>query len=215
MKFALFFILLNSYFVYLNLMLAGYFQLLLTWININLMIMAIAYLLNYPNLVLGKKKNGSINPILLFLNLPWLLLTWIIFKLQILFSKENFADQIGETNFWISRRPTSVESLEKFELVIDLTAEFFKDKTNNYLCYPNLDGYSLKNLPDIIDFHSDKKTLIHCANGHGRSALFTAILLSEMKVTKNIQESLGLISKSRLLATPNRSQNNWIKKRNN
>tara|TARA_B100001093_G_scaffold495511_1_gene540086 strand:- start:1594 stop:2211 length:618 start_codon:yes stop_codon:yes gene_type:complete len=191
----------------------GFIQVILLWLSINLTTLIIAYTFNNPNLVLGKGKNGSINPIFLVINFPWLLLTWAIFKIQIFLSKENFADQIKGTNIWISRRPTSKEKLESFELVIDLTAEFLKDKTNNYICYPNLDGHSLKSLPSIENFNPDQKTLIHCANGHGRSALFTAIILKEGKVTKSIKEALDLILESRVLAKPNRDQTNWIIKR--
>lgn len=176
--------------------------------------MTISYIRNNPSLIINKQRNGSINPLLLIINLPWLILTWNIFKLQILCSKENFCDQIEDTNIWISRRPTSKDDISKFEIIIDLTSEFLSYKTNNqYISYPNLDGHILKNQPIISNFNKDKKTLIHCANGHGRSALFTAILLKENGVCSSIKESLNLIIKSRKRAIPNRTQRNWIIKK--
>ena len=173
--------------------------------------MTVAYIKNSPLLIISKQKNGSINPVLLTINLPWLLLTWTIFKLQIICSRENFCDQIEGTNIWISRRPTQKDDISKFELIIDLTSEFLSDTTNNqYISYPNLDGHSLMNLPIITEFDKEKPTLIHCANGHGRSALFTAILLKENGTCLTVKESLDLIIKSRKLAIPNKTQLNWL-----
>ena len=209
MKFALFFILLAAYFISLIVSSESSLIFILLWPVINLNVLAVAYVINLPNLILGKQKNGKVNPILLLINLPWLLLTWFIFKIQIKLSRENFADKIGNTNIWISRRPSG-ESLEEYDLVIDLTAEFFKDNTDKYVSYPNLDGHSLKNLPDPADFHPDKKTLIHCANGHGRSALFTSHILKMSGVCENFEESMEMILKSRPLAKPNKSQKKWL-----
>ena len=173
--------------------------------------MTIAYISNNPKLIINKQKNGSINPLLLIINFPWLILTWSIFKLQIICSKENFCDQIEGTNIWISRRPTSKDDISQFEVIIDLTSEFLLDKTENqYISYPNLDGHCLKNQPLITDFDKQKKVLIHCANGHGRSALFTAILLKENGTCSTIKESLDLIIKCRKLAIPNKNQRNWL-----
>ena len=173
--------------------------------------MTVAYIKNIPSLIINKRKSGSINPILLIINFPWLLLTWGIFKLQIICSRENFCDQITGTNIWISRRPTGKDDLSKFKLIIDLTSEFLSDKTNNhYMSYPNLDRHALINLPIITEFDKETPTLIHCANGHGRSALFTAILLKENGTCSTVKESLDLIIKSRILAIPNKTQINWL-----
>ena len=66
-------------------------------------------------------------------------LTWFVFKIQILLSKEDFCNQIKGTNIWISRRPNNDE-IHQFDMVIYLTCEFLSDKTSNeYICYPNLD----------------------------------------------------------------------------
>ena len=173
--------------------------------------MVIAYLRNIPSLIINKQKNGSINPILLIINFPWLLLTWSLFKLQIICSTEKFCDQIEGTKIWISRRPTHKDDIRQFELIIDLTSEFLSYTTNNqYISYPNLDGHSLSKLPIVTEFDKEKTTLIHCANGHGRSAIFTAILLKENGTCSTVKKSLELIIKSRKLAIPNKTQRNWL-----
>jgi hypothetical protein len=141
-----------------------------------------------------------------------LLLTWLIFKLQILFSKENFADNIDGTRVWLSRRPTNSDDLSNFDTIIDLTCEFTKDQTSkNYICYPNLDGHILHNQPTLnnLDLESEN-ILIHCANGHGRSALFASILLEQFGIKENTEKALNTILRSRMLAKPNTSQKKWL-----
>jgi len=41
---------------------------------------------------------------------------------------EDFENQIGNTNIYISRRPRLTELKEIYEVVIDLTAEFIESK---------------------------------------------------------------------------------------
>ena len=190
-------------------------QLVLLWIFANLMTLAIAYFLNKPEYVLGKNEHGKIKPLSLFLNLPWLVFTWTCFKLQIILSKEDFSNQIYGTNIWISRRPTNSDDLSQFDLIIDLTAEFPCDRfKGQYLSYPNLDGHILNSLPNKLTIDKEQRTLIHCANGHGRSALFTSLLMVELNYSKKPEDSLQSIFKSRPLALPNKTQLKWLKNQN-
>lgn len=173
--------------------------------------MMYAYIRNKPQLVMGKKLDGSFNLNLLKINLPWLLFTWIIFQIQIRFNREEFSHNIIGTNLWISRKPGGKDSLDKFDTLVDLTCEFPRDQFNlNYICCPNLDGHELSELPVIQDLPKDKNILIHCANGHGRSSLYVAIVLVNWNVVATYEEALQLILKSRALAKPNSSQKKWL-----
>lgn len=180
------------------------------WPLINCSTLSVAYGLNKPQFILGKQSDGSINPVLLFINFPWLAITWTIFHLQIKLSSEDFMNQIGDSNYWISNRPFKNDDLSQFDLIIDLTCEFVKYKTTcEYLCLPNLDGMPLTNF-NIDQNLETKKILIHCANGHGRSSIFlTNILLNEKQINTPI-EGLNLIKNSRNKATPNSNQQKWL-----
>ncbi len=163
--------------------------------------------------MLGKNKDGDVKLFLVILNLPWLVYTWSVFRIQILLSKEDFANQVDGTSIWISRRPMPGDDIGIFELVIDLTAEFTKDKTDrNYICIPNLDGHWLRNCSPIDVGYAEKPILVHCANGHGRSSAYVARLLIEWGYCSNAESALNMIQASRPLAVPNHSQRARIEK---
>lgn len=208
MFFSLFFFLIATYLVWAIAFFESDLRYVLIWPLTNSLIMSISYALNDPKLILGKTKEGRISTVLLLINLPWLLLTWCVFKIQQFVSSENFIDKIAGTSLSISSRPPSTFNFEEYDLVIDLTAEFPKDKisTSKYVCFSNLDGASLKNYCEDISILKNKEVLIHCANGHGRSALFTAKILLDTSVVNDLSEGLDLVKSSRPLATPNRFQ---------
>ena len=155
---------------------------------------------------MGKNQKGDIYKMLLLLNLPWLLFTWSIFRLQMLLSRENRIDEIVPNRIYISSRPLGGFNYNHYDLVVDLTAEFFKDSTNHYICYPNLDGMVLSQNYENIEIFKKKKVLVHCANGHGRSALFVARLLVDLEWVKSFEEGLALVKQCRPLAVPNGGQ---------
>lgn len=209
MKFTVFF-LIFALILILKINIYSYSALLSLWTILNLFLMSIAYTLNKPSLILNKNIKGEINFFLLLLNLPMLVLTWVLFFVYDKLIKEDFSHQIADTNIWISRRPTYFKKINDFDMIIDLTAEFFKDKTDkNYFCLANLDGMGLKNYSTSLDI-KNQTILVHCANGHGRSSLFVAILLIENNIASNVKEALVLISKSRKDAVPNREQKLWL-----
>jgi len=159
---------------------------------------------------MAKKANESFNLILMIINLPWLLLTECIFKIQMLLSKEDFSNHIEGTTIWISSRPSKHNSLQHFDLVIDLTAEFSKDNhAVNYLCVPNLDAHILQNKTLPNSSYKNKNILIHCANGHGRSSTYAAYLMLKWGLSPTIDQAFQDIKASRKRAIPNKSQRKW------
>jgi hypothetical protein len=209
MQFAIFFILFDIFLI-AKIDTTKISSIFLVWLILNFFIMSIAYLFNQPKLILNKKQNGELNLILLIINLPWLLFTWIVFFIYTKLINEDYCNQIKGTNIWIARADF-FNKIENFDIVVDLTAEFFRDNTKiRYISIPNLDGMSLKNYD--IDFDiTNKKVLVHCANGHGRSSLFVAILLIDNGICNNVEDALALIKKSRIKAYPNKIQKLWIK----
>ena len=208
MKFTLFFLTLSLYTLWYfieNIKEVQSFFIL--WLVVNFLIMTLAYALNKPSWIMGKNQKGEIAKTLLILNLPWLLFTWIIFWVQMLLSRENRVNEIISNHIYIASRPLKGFNYKPYDLIIDLTAEFLKDSVNSYICYPNLDGMALSQSYKSIEIFKNKRVLVHCANGHGRSALFVAGLLVDLELVESFDEGLYTIKQCRPLATvPNGGQ---------
>ena len=168
-------------------------------------LLATSYLLNNPNFITGKNKNGKRSITLSVLNSPWLIITYICWYISSELSKEDKCNKIIN-NIFISRYPVVVPN-DEFDLIIDLTSEFPKPKigNNNYLCVPNLDGVALKNI-NIPEIDPKSKVLIHCAQGHGRSSSYCALVLIKLGIANSTFEALNIIKKSRPGAVPSKSQ---------
>jgi len=64
-----------------------------------------------------------------------------------------------------------------------------------------------------IEIFKNKKLLVHCANGHGRSALFVAWLLIDLELMESFEEGLKMVQKCRPFAVPNGGQLKKINRR--
>jgi len=125
---------------------------------------------------------------------------------------EDFENQIGNTNIYISRRPRLTELKEIYEVVIDLTAEFIESKEagQSYFHLSWLDGISPSNFKIPEGITTDSKILIYCAQGHGRSATYTAILLRQLKLCNSTAEAYHLILQSRPSAKVSKQQLQYL-----
>jgi protein-tyrosine phosphatase len=69
----------------------------------------------------------------------------------------------------------------------------------NYICLPILDT----GIPSIDEFDkalnkvTNEMTYIHCAQGHGRTTIFTIALLVRIGKVRNFEEAFDLLKKSR------------------
>ncbi len=57
----------------------------------------------------------------------------------------------------------------------------------------------------------NQKILIHCAQGHGRSATYASLLIAQLFPTISPQEALTLILESRPSAMPSKAQLSQIR----
>lgn len=190
------------------------------WLTINALFFAIVYALNKPNWFL-KSYKGKVNTFILILNLPWLIFTFIVWHIQRIFSNENRFDQITGTNIFIGRRLLSHELPQYINVVIDLTCEFNEPFFNKvaYINIPLLDAVApsqeiFTTIEDLKNKLIGKSVFIHCAQGHGRTALFTSILLVKLGVASNYCEAHKLILSSRPKATMSGSQKKFLNSAN-
>jgi hypothetical protein len=181
----------------------------LLWIYplISAAILTIAYATNNPKLIIGKVSTGNINYPLAIINFPWLFITWSIWEIQAKLSSEDLINQIAGSNIYIGCYPKYSE-IDQFDLVIDLTAEFcsHKGQATAYLCVPNLDGMPLGNVVFPTGITLGSKIFIHCAQGHGRTATYTSLLLAHLGITRSSIEALSLILHCRPAAKPSKTQ---------
>ena len=198
MKYPIFFGCLLVYVSYLFCELQAPWSPLLVWPICCLFVMTFSYTFRCPGLICGKKQNGSTNLFLILVNLPWLVFTWGIWFPESLVSREDAVNRIQDTNISIGRYPRFHEPADEYDLIIDLTAEFPKSREQSgYICLPNLDGVALKNtrVPTPID--PSQRVLIHCAQGHGRSATFAAIIMNQINEQISKEDAYKKITGSR------------------
>lgn len=178
------------------------------WSVLSCSILGVTYAFNRPEWVCGKTRSGSVSVVLTLINLPWLLLTWSMAVLLAVASREPAVNPVAGTNISIARYPLWGVNLSNFSHIVDLTAEFprFYRFTGHYECLPNLDGVALAQWHSTTSLDKDDRILIHCAQGHGRSATFAAVLLTKMGIFTTPQQAYQAIIQSRPAAKLSRAQ---------
>jgi len=206
MKYPIFFGCLLLYVSYIFYGAQSLWGILLIWPICCLSLMTIAYAFGCPGLICGKREDGCTN-LLILINLPWLLFTWIIWGLESVLSKEDAVNKIPGTNISIGKYPLFHDIATAYDLIIDLTAEFPKSCDQaGYICLPNLDGVALENAELPYSIGPEQNVLIHCAQGHGRSATFAAILMNQMDIQISKEEAYKKIAEVRPAARISKAQ---------
>ncbi|MDI1435366.1 protein-tyrosine phosphatase family protein [Polyangium sorediatum] len=181
---------------------------LLLWPTLSCVVLAYAYARNRPHLVLGKSSDGRISWFWTSLNLPWLLFTWTTWIVLAVFSRESRVSRLEGTNIHLGRWPLLGPDLSRFDVVVDLAAELprWYRFAHRYEALPNLDGMPLVHDTPRVEIGPDTVVLVHCAQGHGRTASFVALLLCRRGITSTVEEAIALIHDGRPLARMSRSQ---------
>jgi hypothetical protein len=175
-------------------------QIITSYSAIGFLAIGIGYLFTLPA-VWMKRTDGTINPIGFALCLPLHLLNWLSWQLAARLKKYPARHEIVP-NLWLGRRPFAHEVkamlVETSWATVDLTAEFQEPKAlrqGKYLCLPTLDHTApLPNhVEDALRFIAaekpNRKVLIHCALGHGRSATIVAAWLIQNGLAKTAKEA--------------------------
>lgn len=121
MKYAFLFLIFGSYLIAISFKLgiAGW---LLFWCGVSFLALGAAYGWIGAR-VFGKRADGRMALWAMSLLMPYLLLTWTIWHLQIRIGKEESCNAIAP-NIWLGHRPFLKDLPDNISLIVDLTAEF-------------------------------------------------------------------------------------------
>jgi len=188
---------------------------LLIWPALNLLALAAAYGRWGPAL-LGKTASGQVALWARFFFLPFHLYILGIWHLARALGREPAFAFVTE-DLILSRRLLAHEIPPGVVNWVDLCAEFAdppqaRNRTN-YIFLPAMDaGFpDPADLNRAIDRLRPGTTLVHCAQGHGRTALFALALLARRGQIQSIDQGMALIGKARPGAALNRHQDRWAR----
>lgn len=189
------------------------FAVLLSWLSLDLGLVGLAYLWRW-NTIFGKTAAGSLRMGRATLMLPYLALTWIVWRVHHWVARGPIWNEVSSGVF-VGRRCRLRQLPPEASTVIDFTAEFAGDKESrvklNWLSIPVLDGCA----PDSASFEQGfnfrdgtRRSGIYlcCANGHGRSATFACALLLKTRVAQTEDEAIAIVSQRRPGASLNPEQ---------
>jgi protein-tyrosine phosphatase len=201
-KYAVVFTLFGAYLLVLAGALGGWAW-LLAWPGASFLLLGAAYLGLGPR-IYGKRPDGRLAWWALVPLFPYLLLTWVVWHLQRRLGKEPCASEVAP-GLWVGRRPFPAELPPGVDLVVDLTAEFRPARGvttgRDYLCLPTLDALAPEERPlaELVSRVASWPGVvyIHCALGHGRSALVAAGVLLARGLALDVESAERMIRQAR------------------
>jgi protein-tyrosine phosphatase len=211
MKYAIAFGLLAVYCCVEAVMLGGVGWLLF-WPGVSGALLAAGYAGLGP-VVCGKRVDGRLAWWAVLLLFPYFGLTWLAWYVQRLVSREECCNEVAP-GLWIGRRVFARELPPGIALVVDLTAEFPEPRGvmrgRSYLSVPVLDALG----PPVPVFRkliaevasTSGPVFIHCAAGHGRSALVAAGVLLSREAAPDAAEAIAMVRRARPAARLNAAQ---------
>jgi len=201
-------------------------KVVLAWSSITLISMGLSYGFLGPRL-LCKRSDGRIGWMGRFLFGPFFFFNEIRFRSYWFLTKEKPWHEVSPGIFLgrvLCETDRAVFSKLGVVGVLDLTAEFqearFVGEETDYRCVPILDTRAanpetLEQCVDWLQEHLERGPVyIHCAMGHGRSALIVAALLLARGTVKDCPRALVTIrkerSRARLHLAQQRAIEHWL-----
>lgn len=171
----------------------------LVWPAASFLGVAVAYAGVGPR-VFGKRDDGALGLLPLLFFSPYLLPTWGLWHVLRWFSTQPACQEIVP-GIWLGRRLLAGEVPPGIGLIVDLTAEFVEPtdvKADRvYVALPTLDGEiaALHRLREVVEqiLATNAEVLIHCASGHGRSAMVVACVLIAKGLAADAETAEDLI----------------------
>lgn len=184
--------------------LRGGWHLLLVWPALSLGVVSIAYLTNDASWF-GKRSDGSRSVLATIMLLPYLILVYGVWRLQISLSREPAISYVNHA-LALSRRLRAREIPDSVNSVCDLTCEFVDPRSvrarRGYRCHPILDAGActaaeLVDLARRLPPADGEMLLVHCANGHGRTAMFAAVWLLAHGFATTVDDAITMLRNAR------------------
>ncbi len=178
--------------------------LVLLWPAASMSVLAFGYLHAGPG-VMGKCDDGHRRWWATVLHAPSLLVQSLVWMLGQRLRPEPAWNQIAP-GIHIGRWVAGAHDLPPgIRLVVDLTAEYVEPRDIvehcDYRSLPTLDGTSLTTARYASILAEASRcagpVYIHCAIGHGRSAMFAAGMLIERGLAGNVEECLAIMKRHR------------------
>ncbi len=186
---------------------------LLLWATLSAQLVAAAYLAGEPA-VFGKRADGRLPVARVVLLLPYFLVAWAIRDLVPLVTREPAWTPAAD-GLWVGRYVRSSAALPAgVECVVDLAAESPAigglPASVEYVSVPTLDGSAppgpaFERLVGSL-VESPKGTYVHCAAGHGRSALLVSALLVARGEARGPDDAVTQLSRVRPRVSLNADQ---------
>ena len=197
-------------FAYAGLALQGFGYILL-WPAIDFFLLSWAYCFkgSSGHVLMGKnEETGQIGWANFLLFLPWHALYYASWRIKHLLRGEHVYDSVGH-GMYVGRLP--IHFPEHFpvdcQVIVDLTGEMSAVKASlkgrryyNAGCIDRLmpDPVALEGIArTLLKEREDVGMYIHCANGHGRSGVFAAIMLVSRGVVEDLDDAKKYLKEKR------------------
>ncbi len=179
----------------------GWAGLPLLWLAASCLVAGVAYVLGEPRLM-GKRSDGTFNPVPLLLLVPYFALWWLAWQVRRRRREPCWAEIVP--GLFLGRLAAVEELPPGAEMVVDLTCELAEPapiRRMSYRCLPTLDGGAperrrfLALAREVAAF--PKPVFIHCAAGHGRSATLAAAVLLARGTVPDVAAAEALLKSRR------------------
>ncbi len=187
------------------------------WCAVDLLVVAVAYLSGI-SAVFGKTPRGSMSPLIAIPMFPFLLATWLVWRIQIALLGEPIWNEVVP-GLWVGRRCRWDQLPPSTTAVIDCTAGFLADgvsrRTLRWLSLPILDGCpptwdDCLRAFEFVDQEPNPALFVFCAEGHGRSVTLAAVLLIKRGLADTPREAFEIIKNCRPRASLNAEQGKFL-----
>lgn len=179
------------------------------WLAVSFAWVATAFFLHCPEMLMGKRQHVKAFLPFCIINLPFLILYWLTWLVRHFVFPHNPVNAIDGTYVSVSCWPGFHVPLDQYDVIIDVTSEmprWYQTGSAKYVCLPNLDGVPLDRSVLPLEIDREMRILVHCAQGRGRSALMTCIILLKLGYATTANDALQILKQSRPSVSISRHQ---------